>query len=90
MRILVPLPDRDFDMTEVAVPWRLLTDRGHEVVFATQGGGAPRCDPLLLDGVIFGKLGAEPEPISFYESCERPRSASRSPGARSSRRSSTA
>ena len=67
MRILVPLPDRDFDTTEVAVPWRLLTDRGHEVVFATQGGeGVPRCDPRLLDGVIFGRLGAEPEPISFY------------------------
>lgn len=68
MRILVPLPDRDFDTTEVAVPWRLLTDRGHEIVFATQGGGAaPQCDPKLLGGVIFGKLGAEPEPIAFYE-----------------------
>lgn len=67
MRVLVPLPDRDFDTTEVAVPWRLLTDRGHEVVFATQrGGAAPECDPKLLSGVIFGKLGAEPEPVSFY------------------------
>jgi putative intracellular protease/amidase len=67
VRILIPLPDRDFDTTEVAVPWRLLTDRGHEIVFATQTGGlAPRCDPRLIDGVIFGKLGAEPEPISFY------------------------
>jgi putative intracellular protease/amidase len=65
---LVPLPDRDFDTTEVAVPWKLLGDRGHEVVFATQrGGSAPDCDPKLLDGVLFGKLGAEPEPISFYE-----------------------
>jgi putative intracellular protease/amidase len=68
LRILVPLPDRDFDTTEVAVPWRLLTDRGHEIVFATQrGGSAPRCDPKLLSGVLFGKLGAEPEPVSFYE-----------------------
>ena len=31
MRVLVPLPDRDFDTTEVAVPWRLLTERGHEL-----------------------------------------------------------
>jgi len=68
VRVLIPLPDRDFDTTEVAVPWRLLGDRGHEVVFATQGGGsAPSCDPKLLGGVLFGKLGAEPEPISFYE-----------------------
>lgn len=67
MRVLVPLPDRDFDVTEVAVPWRLLTDAGHEVVFATERGGAPpECDPLLLTGVIFGQLGAYPEPKEFY------------------------
>src|SRR5436190_11371006 len=67
MRVLVPLPDRDFDTTEVAVPWRLLRDRGHEIVFATEHGGAPPAtDQRLLDGVIFGKLGAEPEPIAFY------------------------
>lgn len=67
MRILMPLPDRDFDVTEVAVPWRLLTDAGHEVVFATErGGSAPQADPLLLTGVLFGQLGAEPEPKRFY------------------------
>src|SRR4051812_11538736 len=64
----MPLPDRDFDTTEVAVPWRLLTDRGHKIVFATQhGAGPPRCDQRLLDGVLFGKLGADPEPVAFYE-----------------------
>lgn len=26
--VLLPLPDRDFDVTEVAVPWKLLTERG--------------------------------------------------------------
>ena len=67
-RILVPLPDRDFDVTEVAVPWKILRREGHEVVFATEGGAkAPACDPLLLSGVLFGKLGADPEPKSFYE-----------------------
>jgi putative intracellular protease/amidase len=65
-RILVPLPDRDFDVTEVAVPWRLLTRAGHEVVFATERGARPAADPLLLTGVIFGQLGAEPEPKAFY------------------------
>jgi hypothetical protein len=29
------LPDRDFDVTEVAVPWRILRDSGHQVLFAT-------------------------------------------------------
>jgi putative intracellular protease/amidase len=64
--VLVPLPDRDFDVTEVAVPWRLLTDAGHEVVFATEAGATPEADPLLLDGVVFGQLGAEAEPKQFY------------------------
>jgi putative intracellular protease/amidase len=66
-RVLIPLPDRDFDDTEVAVPWRMLTDAGHEVVFATEEAGTlPAGDPLLLTGVLFGQLGAEPEPQRFY------------------------
>jgi len=51
----------------VAVPWRLLTRRGHVVRFATElGGTAPAADPRLLKGVIFGQLGAAPEPKAFY------------------------
>jgi putative intracellular protease/amidase len=71
-RVLVPLPDTDFDVTEVAVPWKLLREAGHDVVFATERGGAPpACDPLLLSGVLFGQLGAEPEPKAFYAEMER-------------------
>jgi putative intracellular protease/amidase len=67
VRVLIPLPDRDFDVTEVAVPWRLLTDAGHDTVFATEyGGSAPEADRRLLDGVIFGRLGAYEEPKAFY------------------------
>ncbi|MGZ6144307.1 MAG: type 1 glutamine amidotransferase domain-containing protein, partial [Myxococcales bacterium] len=71
-RILVPLPDKDFDVTEAAVPWKLLTRAGHRVIFSTEkGGAAPAADPLLLTGVLFGKLGAEPEPKAFYEEMTR-------------------
>ncbi|MFI0787107.1 type 1 glutamine amidotransferase domain-containing protein [Streptomyces lydicus] len=67
MRVLMPVPDRDFDVTEVAVPWRLLTDAGHQVVLATERAGTrPACDPRLLTGVLFGALGAAPEPRRFY------------------------
>jgi putative intracellular protease/amidase len=65
-RVLIPLPDHDFDVTEVAVPWKLLRRAEHEVVFATDGGAQPAADPRLLTGVIFGKLGADPEPKAFY------------------------
>jgi putative intracellular protease/amidase len=67
MKILLPVPDRDFDTTEVAVPWQVLTGLGHEITFATEHGGqAPACDPLLLTGVVFGQLGAEPPAIADY------------------------
>lgn len=42
--VLVPLPDRDFDVTEVAVPWKILTMAGHHVVFATEHGDEPAAD----------------------------------------------
>jgi len=67
MQVLMPLPDHDFDTTEVAVPWRLLTDAGHTVTFATEAGGiAPACDPRLLTGVLFGQLGADDQAREFY------------------------
>jgi len=66
--VWIPLPDTDFDVTEVAVPWKLLTRAGHRVTFVTERGDVgPRADPLLLMGVLFGQLGAEPEPKAFYE-----------------------
>lgn len=65
-RVLVPLPDHDFDVTEVAVPWRLLKSGGHQVVFATETGARPQGDPLLLTGVLFGQLGAEAQAKEFY------------------------
>jgi putative intracellular protease/amidase len=65
--VLIPVPDCDFDVTEVAVPWRLLTRLGHVVRFATERGGtAPAADQRLLDGVLFGHLGAASDPQAFY------------------------
>lgn len=66
-RVLVPLPDRDFDPTEAAVPWKALKDAGHDVVFATERGAVAACDPLLVRGVIFGELGAKAEPKGVYQ-----------------------
>ena len=51
-RVLIALPDRDFDPTEVAVPWHLLLHAGHDVVFADETGITPEADPITLDGPI--------------------------------------
>jgi putative intracellular protease/amidase len=72
MRVLMPLPDHDYDVTEVAVPWKVLSEAGHEIVFATEQAGAlPAADPRLLTGVLFGRLGAEDEPKAFYDELTR-------------------
>src|SRR3954469_5665336 len=70
-RILIPLPDHDFDVTEVSVPWHVRTKAGHHVVFATEHGAEPQADPLLLKGVLFGKLGADDEPKKHYRGLEK-------------------
>ena len=48
--VLMPLPACDFDPSEVAVSWRVLTDAGHEVVFATPSGQVGEADDLMVTG----------------------------------------
>jgi putative intracellular protease/amidase len=48
--ILFPLPGLDFDPSEVAVSWRILTDLGHTVSFATPDGRPAACDPIMITG----------------------------------------
>jgi len=71
MKILIPLPNKDFDLTEVAVPWKLFKDQGYEVVFATENGQKGIVDPLLVTGVIFGQLNAKPEAIKIFRELEK-------------------
>jgi putative intracellular protease/amidase len=48
--VLIPIPDRDFDPTEVAVSWRVLTRSGHRVVFATESGTPGLADDIMVTG----------------------------------------
>lgn len=57
-RVLMLLPDRDFDPSEAAVPWLELTRRGHEVRFATPGGRKASADPRMLHGTGLGPFKA--------------------------------
>jgi len=50
MRVLIPIPNLDFDPTEVSVSWRVLKDEGHEIFFATPDGRRGAADPLMLTG----------------------------------------
>ncbi len=48
--IIMPLPTRDFDPTEVSIPWKILKDEGFDVVFATVDGKRGYCDPVMITG----------------------------------------
>jgi putative intracellular protease/amidase len=48
--VLIPIPDRDFDPTEVAVSWQVLTRDGHTAVFATESGVPATADDVMVTG----------------------------------------
>jgi len=48
--LLIVLPNRDFDPSEVAVSWQLLRAAGHRVRFATPDAQMAVGDPLMLTG----------------------------------------
>ena len=48
--VLILLPRADYDPSEVAVPWRVLTQAGHRVVFATPDSQMAAAEPLMLSG----------------------------------------
>lgn len=56
--ILMPLAQTDFDPSEAAITWKILTDAGHEVQFATPNGQPAAADHRMLTGVGLGPLKA--------------------------------
>jgi putative intracellular protease/amidase len=48
--VLLPIPARDFDPTEVAVSWQVLSGLGHTVTFSTPSGSAGAGDELMVSG----------------------------------------
>ena len=50
LRVLMPLPSFDFDPSEAAITWRVLTDNGVDVHFATPDGKPAVADPRMLHG----------------------------------------
>ncbi len=69
-KILIILPQHDFDPTEVAFPWLVWSRAGHDVVFATETGEAAACDPVTLTGEGLPRLArslrAREEAIAAY------------------------
>jgi putative intracellular protease/amidase len=49
-RVLIPLPARDFDPSEAAVSWQVLSNAGHTVSFTTPDGKPAAADDMMLSG----------------------------------------
>jgi len=49
-KIIIPLPNKDFDPSEVAIPWQLLRQHGFTVLFSTPDGKSASADPMMLSG----------------------------------------
>jgi putative intracellular protease/amidase len=58
--VLMPLPALDFDPTEVAVPWQVLSSEGHDVVFATPSGHQAEADEIMVTGRGLDPWGVVP------------------------------
>jgi putative intracellular protease/amidase len=51
---------------EVAIPFKIFTEAGFDVHFATESGKSPRCDSKMLYGIVGALLGANREAKSAY------------------------
>jgi putative intracellular protease/amidase len=49
-KVLIPIPQRDFDPSEAAIGWSVLKRLNHSVAFATSDGKPGRADELMLTG----------------------------------------
>ena len=59
-RVLIPLPARDFDPSEAAISWQVLSKAGHSVSFATPDGGPAAADDMMLSGEGLDPWGGIP------------------------------
>ena len=69
-QVLIIVSDQDFDPSEAAIPWQVLTNAGHDVYFASGSGGTPQCDPITLMGEglpsLAKSLAARPDNVRVY------------------------
>ncbi len=74
-RILMPVPTYGFDPTEAAIPWKILSAKGHRVLFATPRGTPGTADSIMLTGkrlgIWKGVLAARPDAVAAYREMER-------------------
>jgi putative intracellular protease/amidase len=73
-KILLPLPHYGFDPSEAAIPWKILSEKGYQIVFATPNGEKASADTIILRGKHLGIwapfLRAREDAVKAYEEME--------------------
>jgi protease I len=69
--VVMPLPSRDFDPSEASISWKILTDNGIKVIFATPDSQPGSADKRMLTGEGLGifshLLKADKNALSCYK-----------------------
>jgi putative intracellular protease/amidase len=60
MNVIIAIPNRDFEPSEVAVSWKALKEAGHAVSFTTPDGNRGYADDLMLTGQGLDLWGSIP------------------------------
>ena len=69
---IIPLPDKDFDTTEVAIPWETFyRSRSRRSAFSTETGHLGQTDPRLADRRHFRAVGCKADAIAAYRELEK-------------------
>ena len=74
-KILLPIPSYGFDPTEVAIPWKLISEKNFEIVFITPNGKKATTDSIMLKGEKLGiwksVLAARKDAVDAYYEMEK-------------------
>ena len=74
-RVLIPIPTYGADPSEVAIPWKLMSDKKLDIVFITPGGKKAIADRIMLSGKSLGiwksVLQARKDAVDAYREMEK-------------------
>lgn len=74
-KILIPIPSNGCDPSEVGIPWKLMSEVGIEIVFATPAGKKATTDNIMLTGkklgLLKGVLAARKDAVEAYLEMEK-------------------
>jgi len=74
-KIIFPLPSYGCDPSEVAIPWKILSEKGFEIKFCTPNGEKATTDQIMLTGkklgILKSVLAARKDAVDAYLELEK-------------------